>query len=56
MRAYNVPSKRLAGERNKQVIFVSHCLLSQNSREPGGAFRRGAASPVAPPASGGAVV
>lgn len=32
---------RLADERGKRVIFVSHCLLNQNTRYAGGAFRRG---------------
>jgi hypothetical protein len=32
---------RLADERGKQVIFVSHCLLNENTRYLGGAFRRG---------------
>ncbi len=32
---------RLKDERSKRVIFVSHCLLNENTRYPGGAFRRG---------------
>ena len=32
---------RLADERGKQVVFVSHCLLNENTRYLGGAFRRG---------------
>ena len=35
------PLDRLTDERGKRVIFVSHCLLNQNIRYPGGAFRRG---------------
>lgn len=31
----------LEDERSKQVIFVSHCLLNENTRYAGGAFRRG---------------
>ena len=31
---------RLADERGKQVVFVSHCLLNENTRYLGGAFRR----------------
>jgi len=33
--------ERLHDERSKRVIFVSHCLLNENTRYPGGAFRRG---------------
>lgn len=33
--------KRLEDERSKRVIFVSHCLLNENTRYLGGAFRRG---------------
>jgi predicted secreted protein len=32
---------RLEDERSKRVIFVSHCLLNENTRYLGGAFRRG---------------
>jgi uncharacterized protein YbbK (DUF523 family) len=32
---------RLKDERGKRVIFVSHCLLNENTRYLGGAFRRG---------------
>jgi predicted secreted protein len=31
----------LEDERSKRVIFVSHCLLNENTRYLGGAFRRG---------------
>ena len=33
--------ERLADERSKRVIFVSHCLLNENTRYLGGAFRPG---------------
>ncbi len=33
--------ERLEDERSKRVIFVSHCLLNENTRYLGGAFRRG---------------
>lgn len=33
--------KRLEDERSKRVVFVSHCLLNENTRYLGGAFRRG---------------
>jgi predicted secreted protein len=33
---------RLQDERSYQVVFVSHCLLNENTRYLGGAFRRGA--------------
>ena len=33
--------KRQADERSKRVIFVSHCLLNENTRYLGGAFRPG---------------
>lgn len=32
---------QLQDKRSKRVIFVSHCLLNENTRYPGGAFRRG---------------
>lgn len=32
---------RLSDERSHRVLFVSHCLLDQNVRYPGGAFRPG---------------
>jgi hypothetical protein len=35
--------ERLKDERSKRVIFVSHCLLNENTRYLGGAFRRGCA-------------
>ena len=33
--------ERLKDERSNRVIFVSHCLLNENTRYLGGAFRRG---------------
>jgi hypothetical protein len=33
--------QHLADERSKRVIFVSHCLLNENTRYLGGAYRRG---------------
>jgi hypothetical protein len=33
--------ERLEDERSKRVIFVSHCLLNENTRCLGGAFRPG---------------
>lgn len=33
--------ERLADDRGGRVIFVSHCLLNENTRHLGGAFRRG---------------
>jgi uncharacterized protein YbbK (DUF523 family) len=33
--------ERLKDERGKRVIFVSHCLLNENTRYLGGAFRPG---------------
>lgn len=34
--------ERLDDERSRQVAFVSHCLLNENTRYLGGAFRAGA--------------
>jgi predicted secreted protein len=33
--------ERMKDERSKKVIFVSHCLLNENTRYLGGAFRPG---------------
>ncbi len=38
---HQVLLERLEDERSKRVIFVSHCLLNENTRYLGGAFRRG---------------
>ena len=32
--------KRLRDERGKKVIYLSHCLLNENTRYLGGAFRK----------------
>jgi uncharacterized protein YbbK (DUF523 family) len=39
----------LEDERGGRVVFVSHCLLDQNTRYPGGAFRAGAVVEVIEP-------
>ncbi len=39
----------LADERGGRVVFLSHCLLNENTRYPGGAFRPGAVLEVAGP-------
>jgi uncharacterized protein YbbK (DUF523 family) len=36
--------ERLEDERSKRVIFLSHCLLNENTRYLGGAFRPGGLS------------
>ena len=38
---HQVLLERLKDERSKRVIFVSHCLLNENTRYLGGAFQRG---------------
>ncbi len=38
---YRLLLERLEDERSKRVIFVSHCLLNENTRYLGGAFRQG---------------
>ena len=40
---------RLQDERSGRVVFVSHCLLNQNTRYLGGAFRPGAVHEVVDP-------
>lgn len=37
---------KLVDERGRRVVFVSHCLLNQNVRYLGGAFRSGAVEEV----------
>lgn len=32
--------EKLKDERGKKVMFLSHCLLNENTRYPGGAFRK----------------
>ena len=39
-------SERLADRRGKRVIFLSHCLLNENTRYPGGACRPGCVEEV----------
>lgn len=34
-------SRKLKDDRGKKVIFAAHCILNQNSRYLGGAFRKG---------------
>lgn len=34
-------TEKLKDERSKKVIFVTHCILNENTRYLGGAFRRG---------------
>ena len=45
-RKYEVLLERLKDERGKRVVFVSHCLLNENVRYLGGAFRRGGVDEV----------
>ena len=33
--------KKLKDERSKKVVFVAHCILNENTRYLGGAFRKG---------------
>ena len=33
--------KKLDDERSRKIIFLSHCILNENTRYPGGAFTRG---------------
>ncbi|WP_172650857.1 hypothetical protein [Rhodococcus opacus] len=37
---------RLRDERGRRIVFVSHCLLNENTRYTGGATRRGAIAEV----------
>ena len=46
MRRADVVVNRLADERSGRVVFLSHCLLNQNTRYLGGAFRPGAVDEV----------
>jgi uncharacterized protein YbbK (DUF523 family) len=39
-------AKQLSDERGKKVVFLSHCLLNENTRYLGGACERGAAPTV----------
>lgn len=38
--------KKLEDERSNRVIFLSHCILNENTRYFGGAFRKGAVEEV----------
>jgi hypothetical protein len=38
--------QRLEDERSKQLVYVSHCLLNENVRYLGGAFRPGGVDEV----------
>ena len=49
MRRAKVVVNRLADERSGRVVFLSHCLLNQNTRYLGGAFRPGAVDEVVEP-------
>lgn len=40
-RKIEVLTEKLKDERGKKVMFVSHCILNENTRYLGGAFRRG---------------
>lgn len=37
---------RLRDERSRRIVFLSHCLLNENTRYLGGAFRPGAVDEV----------
>lgn len=41
-----VVAERLADERSRRVAFVSHCLLNENTRYQGGAFRPGTVAEI----------
>lgn len=45
--AYNVLQERLQDARGRRVAFVSHCLLNENTRYLGGAFRAGGVAELA---------
>lgn len=38
----NIIKRKLKDQRSNKVIFVSHCILNENTRYFGGAFRKGA--------------
>ena len=42
----SVVAERLADERGKKIAFVSHCLLNENTRYQGGAFRSGSVAEI----------
>jgi len=39
-------SEKLRDERSRKVVFVSHCILNENTRYLGGAFRKGCVDEV----------
>jgi predicted secreted protein len=39
-RSLNIIGNKLGDNRSKKVVFVSHCILNENTRYFGGAFRR----------------
>ena len=39
-------TRQLADRRGKEVVFLSHCLLNENTRYLGGACERGASPPI----------
>ena len=39
-------TEKLRDERSKKVVFVSHCILNENTRYLGGAFRKGSVHEV----------
>lgn len=39
-------TEKLKDERSKKVVFISHCILNENTRYFGGAFRKGCVDEV----------
>jgi len=39
-------TRQLADKRGREVVFLSHCLLNENTRYLGGACERGASPPI----------
>lgn len=54
-RRLDVLCERLADERSGRVAFVAHCLLDQNVRYLGGAWRPGCVSEAVRPLMDGGV-
>jgi predicted secreted protein len=46
MKRINAIINKLTDERSRRIIFLSHCILNENTRYPGGAFTRGMLSAV----------
>ena len=44
--------ERLRDEQSRRVVFVAHCILNENTRYLGGAFRAGAVEEVLEPWEG----